>query len=267
LNSISFAKQEIRMLNRALGRRPALRDPRVPRLADHAPADPGADGTVGWSHEVAEWPMCLNDKIGSCTIAGVAHAAQLAGVIAGHERIMSDAEVVTNYSLFGYRPSAAATDQGAAEESVLQAWLTSGLTIGGAVDRIDAYATIAPDNTPLVRTALREFGIVYMGASMPIAAQGQIVWDPPATLSPVDEPGSWGGHCMLLIEAEPDDHPDNLVTFVTWGTLQRATWRWWRTYCEESHAVDHPDWSAPGGLLGVDRAALRAAMLQIKGDA
>jgi hypothetical protein len=72
---------------------------------------------------------------------------------------------------------------------------------------------------------------------------------------------------MLLIEAEPDDHPDNLVTFVTWGTLQRATWRWWRTYCEESHAVDHPDWSAPGGLLGVDRAALRAAMLQIKGDA
>jgi hypothetical protein len=72
---------------------------------------------------------------------------------------------------------------------------------------------------------------------------------------------------MLLIEAEADDHPDNLVTFVTWGSLQQATWRWWRTYCEEAHAVDHPDWSCPGSLLGLDRNALRQSMARLQGSA
>jgi len=250
--------------NMRLGRKPALRDPRVPRLADHAPVDAGADGTISWAGEVASWPMCLNDKLGCCTIAGVAHAAQAVGVIAGAEWIMSDAEVVANYQRFGYVPGNAATDQGAVEEDVLNAWLNDGMTIGGATDRIDAYASIAPNATGLARYALHAFGIVYVGVNLPIAAQGQIVWDPPATLSPIDQPGTWGGHCMLLIAAEPDDHPDGLVTFVTWGMLQQATWRWWLTYCDEAHAVDHPDWSAPGSLLGLDRSALRASMAQLR---
>jgi len=208
--------------------------------------------------------MCLNDNLGCCTIAGVAHAAQAVGVIGGAERIMSDAEVIANYERFGYVPGQAATDQGAVEEDVLRTWLTDGLTIGGTTDRIDAYASIVPTDTALARYALLTFGIVYVGVNLPIAAQGQVVWDTQATLSPIDEPGSWGGHCMLLIAAETDEHQENLVTFVTWGGLQRATWRWWRTYCDECHAVDHPDWSAPEGLLRLDRDALRAAMAQLR---
>jgi len=251
--------------SRRLGRRPPAADPRVPRLEAYLPADAAMPtGTISWAQEVASWPMCLNDRLGCCTIAGVAHAAQAVGVIGGCERIMTDAEVVSNYQRFGYVPGDASTDQGAVEEDVLNVWLNDGLTIGAAVDRIDAYATIRPAATGLARYALNAFGIVYVGVNMPLAAQSQQIWDAPAVLGADDQPGSWGGHCMLLITAEPDHDSDNLVTFVTWGMLQQATWRWWRTYCDEAHAVDHPDWSRPGGLLGLNRTALRRDMAALQ---
>jgi hypothetical protein len=253
---------------RKLGRKPKWPVSVAHQLGALAPtyAAELVDGeTIGWGRAVADWPMCLNDKIGCCTVAGVAHAAQALGVIGGQERIMSDAEVVQNYSLFGYHPGDPATDRGAAEEDVLTAWMKAGMAIGGTLDKINGFASINPNQTGIARFALAEFGVVYVGVNLPIAAQSHGVWDVPATLSPIDQPGSWGGHCMLLIEAEPDEHLDNLVTFVTWGTLQKATWRWWRTYCDEAHAVDHPAWTRPGSLSGFNPEEMRDAMKQIGG--
>ena len=241
-----------------LGRLPAARDPRVPRMGDFVKAPAPVD-EIRWGAAVASWPMALNDRLGCCTIAGVAHAKQMFGVIGGAERVMSDAEVEAGYRRFGYVPRNPASDQGAVEEDVLRSWMQDGFVIGGVLDRIEAYASIPLVDVAGVMTGLSVFGAVYLGVVLPAYVREQDVWHVPAAPSAADL-APLGGHCVLAVEAEPPTGPDACLTVVTWGARQRVTWGWWLACGEEAHVIDHPDWTRAGSLSGVDRAGLRAAM-------
>jgi len=265
----------VRLPGRRLGRLPAKRDARVPRFGAvlrRAVTPLTAPAEVDWSRAVASWPMLENDLIGDCTIAAAAHAVQTFGAYRSQrlgvplERIMTSAEAVANYQLFGYVPGDEATDTGAVIEDVLQRWFTTGLTIGGAVDKISAYASVDPANLERVRLGCWLYGGLTVGLDLPLAAQSRVaVWDAPTAdrsqlTAEAVRPGGWGGHCARLVAVEPATSLDNCVTFATWDHLQRATYRWWLAYADECHVVDHDEWTS--GAAAVNPAGFPASLLR-----
>ena len=62
-----------------LGKAPARHDLRRMARATVAISKlPPAPEAVDWTDGIATWGMMLNDRLGDCTIAGVAHAIQIA---------------------------------------------------------------------------------------------------------------------------------------------------------------------------------------------
>ena len=72
------------------------------------------------------------------------------------------------------------------------------------------------------------------------------------------EPGAWGGHVVNAVAY--DDQ--GCTGVLSWGILQRMTWQFYKTYCDEAYAVLSPDWldgndTAPNRL---DPEALRTEL-------
>ena len=85
------------------------------------------------------------------------------------------------------------------------------------------------------------------------------MWDTGTPASYGDPtPGSWGSHAVLGWAYTGLEDTD-LVQIVTWGRLQPATWRWFRSRVTEAHALFHPQVIGPRGcnFAGVDVDALR----------
>ncbi len=165
-----------------LGKRPRRHDPRTLKLGRYvkstlAPAPPCVDYTRG----ITNWGMMLNDQLGCCTIAAVAHAVQTWTANAGTEISFPDPVILDYYQTWdGYNPADPATDQGGVELDVLNDWRQQGF----AGQALDAYGAIelaqGPHPTiPLleVMDAIWLFGGAYIGVELPLTAQNQEVWD------------------------------------------------------------------------------------------
>jgi hypothetical protein len=182
----------------------------------------------------------LNNGEGDCTIAGWGHLKLLRSTLAGTPVRLSDSDVQALYiaitALEGaaFNPATGDNDNGCVELDVLNYLRKQG--------QIGAFAAIDPSNVDHVKFAIDAFEGVYMGVELPQSAQAQDVWavtDP--ALSGDAAPGSWGGHCMIVV-----DYDASHVTFVTWGTTQKATWEWWTDYVNrnvggEAYAILSPD--------------------------
>lgn len=243
-----------------LGKRPAKHDPRTLRLAAYLPAElPPIPQEHAWSPAVDSWPMFRNDTVGDCTCAGAAHQIR---TWTGNENppsaALTDADVIAMYAaVTGYNEADPSTDQGAYLLDVLKYWRSTGI----ASHKIAAFAQV-PLKEDLVRAAIYLFGGLYVGLLLPISAQEQAVWDVETTAGD-GQPGSWGGHCVVVIDYDADG-----LTCVTWGELRRMTWAFFATYCDEAYAIVSPDWiqdeQSPSGL---DLAALQADLAQVSGQA
>ena len=164
-----------------LGKHPARRDARTLRLARYVQSSlPPAPAAVDYSCAITDWGLMLNDQLGCCTIAGVAHAVQVWTANAGTEVTVPDSVVLNYYQTWdGYNPANPATDQGGTELDVLNDWHQQGFS-GRA---LDAYGALELDAGPHLRLPMMDvmdaiwlFGGAYIGLELPLSAQNQEVW-------------------------------------------------------------------------------------------
>jgi len=282
--------------NLKLGKRPRRHDSRTLKLAHYLKSSlPPAPPSVDYTRGIADWGVMLNDRLGCCTIAAVAHAVQVWTANAGAEISFPDPVILDYYQTWdGYNPADPATDQGGVELDVLNDWRQQGF----AGEALDAYGAIelaqGPHPTiPMleVMDAIWLFGGAYIGVELPISAQTQDVWDVPANLTPDDEPGSWGGHAVYLVGYEaPATTPalsappllnqegsfagpnpvsrvpcPGSLTCITWGQLKKMTWLWFAKYCSEAYALVSKDWIEASGVApsGFDLATLEADLKSV----
>lgn len=239
-----------------LGKKARRLDGRTLKLARYLTAAlPSAPVSVDWSHQITDWGMMCNDKLGCCTIAAVGHALQTWTANAlGRELTVPDSSILAYYEKWdGYNPSDASTDQGGVELDVLKSWQQQGFDGNG----LDAFAGVSPASEYMVQPAINLFGGLYIGVELPVTAQNQTVWDTSADSaeSTDAQPGSWGGHAIYLVGYDAIG-----PVCVTWGLLKKMTWAWFGRYCSEAYALISKDWLEATGITpgGLDLAALEA---------
>jgi len=219
-----------------LGKQVARHDPRTLLLASYVThALPTPPPAFDLTTKVKAWGMMENDQIGDCTCAAAGHLLMEWTANAGKKMFTpTDKQVVAAYSaITGYNPTTGANDNGAVEIDVLNYWRQTGI----AGHKIGAYVALEPSNHNHIMDSVFIFEGCYIGLQLPISAQAQTqnhqVWSvPPGGPSGDGKPGSWGGHAVPVVA-----YDSRGVTVVTWGDLQRMTWSFWETYCEEAYAI------------------------------
>lgn len=242
-----------------LGRKAVKTDSRTLALRDYlTPALPPPPAARDWTKGVTAWGMMLNDTLGDCTIAGVAHAVQVWTANTASMDTVPDPTVLSYYEKWdGYNPAKPATDAGGIELDVLNDWQKSANGFAGI--KLKAFADPKVSDLVSVRQAIELFGGVYIGLNLPITAQTQDVWDVAADGGANAKPGSWGGHCVFVPKYDQAG-----FTCITWGALKTMTLAFWEQYCDEAHALLAPAWlnvkTSPGGF---DLAQLEADLKAI----
>jgi len=244
--------------NMKLGRKAIKTDTRTLALRDYlTPALPPPPPAVDWTRGIADWGPMLNDTLGDCTIAGVAHAVQVWTANTGSITTVPDPTVQTYYEKWdGYVPGNASTDSGGIELDVLNNWQKQGFDGHSLL----AFADPKVANLVEIRQSIALFGGVYIGLSLPLTAQTQDVWDVVPNGGAKAKKDSWGGHCVFV--AGYDAHG---FTCITWGKLKTLTVAFWKKYCDEAHALLSQDWlTAKGSPNGFNQAQLQTDLNAIK---
>lgn len=195
---------------------------------------PALPGSVVRSDLVKAWGMMVNNRLGNCTIAAAGHGEQItsAAISKGAQvHTPSDAQIEAAYWATGTE------DDGRAELDILNFWTNEG--IGDS--KIEGFVSIVPNSTAFHQTeyAIDLFGFAYIGVALPLSAQAQTsqgLWK--KVEGPGSDPGSWGGHAIILVDYDDVTGP----TCVTWGQTLKMTWDFYETYCDEAYAVILPEW-------------------------
>jgi hypothetical protein len=276
-----------------LGKLPYVPDSRSLKLSDYLTGTlPTAPSSYNWDHFVhLPWGMCLNDTIGDCAIAGPDHLILAWTSSASKPVVVPDQATLTAYSaVSGYNPVTQENDNGCQLIDVLKYWRSTGIdghTIG-------AFAEINVKNLEEVKSAIDIFGGVDIGVQLPLAAQQMGThWTTPPKASPapqpwwmqyysavktklgaapvkVDEsltgnwaPGSWGGHCVVVLDYSD---AEQAFTIVSWGELIKMDYGFFKAYCDEAWAVVSKDILNAKGedVQGLDLAKLTADLAEVK---
>ena len=242
---------------RALGRLPAKRDHRVPRLSVLAPSLPTAPARCTfYVAKVTRWILGDNDRIGDCTCVAPANVILALTTLAGCPKRLLDDNIVAFYSgVSGYMPSDPNSDQGAMIEDVLAAWHARGIDD----DKLDGYATIEPGDHERVMQAIALLGPVDLGVNLPSGWLQSPVWDVSTATG-----GIAGGHCVVAV-----GYTEQGPLIVSWGQLFTMTWAGWDACVEEAHALLSRDALTQAGrdFGGIDWTALEDTMSAIRGTA
>ena len=227
-----------------LGKKKAIHNPKALLLADYLDLTavlPSIPQHCYWGAKIKTWPMMLNDSLGDCTCAAAGHLVQLWTADESTEVDLSDSTILEAYEgACGYNPNDPSTDQGGVETVVLDYWKKTG--IGG--HKLFAYLALEPGNISLIKASIFLFGGVYIGVGLPLSAQSQSnpggCWSvaPGGTNTANGAVGSWGGHAIPVI-----GYNDNVLTVVTWGSIQYMTYNFWNLYCDEAYAPLSEDWA------------------------
>lgn len=222
---------------------------------------------VDRSSRVSSIPMYLNDQIGDCTIAGIAHLYGAVSVYGGHPEVMfEDGEIQSVYSrVSGYVPGNANTDNGALCSTVLADNKANGISdTAGIVHKNLGYAKLGnPADEELVAQCLDVFGSLYVGFNvqshmMTEFSDGQVwTWQNGDSLD--------GGHCVVLQRRYPCGSMHGVLEYYSWGQRQRADFGWQANAVEEAWVVVTPEWITANGATveGMDLQQLLADMADV----
>jgi len=252
----------IQVPGRCLGKLPPIEDSRTLGMAKYIGSSlPVPPRVVDNSHGIQSWGMMGNDTLGDCTCAAVGHLIQVWTATASSEFTTPDSDIEALYSgACGYVPGNPNTDNGGSLLGVLNYWRNKG--VPGTGDKIAAYVALDPTNYKHIQDALWLFGAAYIGLMLPLSAQSQVgqIWCE-SNDSSQNEQGSWGGHCVAVVGFDGGG-----LTCVTWGALQRMTWGFWHTYCDEAYGVLSADWLSKAGTSpeGFDLAQLQADLTAVE---
>lgn len=219
----------------------------LPRFEDYLSDLPSVPaGPVDRASRVTQWPMYLNDTIGDCTIAGMAHSIGAMSVYSGHSEVLfSDDVIQSAYSaVSGYDPATGANDNGATLAAVCQHMTTTGMTdTTGKVHKLAGWAEIENFREyDVMRAALYTFGTVYLAYNLPQSAEDQFANGEPFT--PVEGSPIIGGHCIVL---QRDSLGTDEYDPVTWGSLWKMNRAFHWDYCVEAVALVSNDWIRANG--------------------
>ena len=229
--------------NMRLGKKAAVAPVHVPTLGRYAVSAPlpRPPAVVDWSGGVA-WPMLANDTVGDCVIAAMLHAIAAAQRWReGSAILQPDRIALANYSAIGkYVPGHPATDNGLVIADAMEDWRANGIMTEQGLNRAQGVARV--EHAPQTKAALWLLGPLILGVQLPVAAQTQDVWTKPANLDGDNAPGSWGGHCVLLVGMDQD----GVASLVTWGGVKKAEAGWMDSYLDETWIAVQSDWVASG---------------------
>jgi hypothetical protein len=242
-----------------LGRLPAQHRESNFKLARYLKkkALPAAPSSVHYGRTVTQlggsFPMYGNDRLGDCTCAAVGHMVEVWTANGKGEVVTPTEDAIERL----YIPETGSDDTGRYLNDVLDYWRKTGVDGG---DTIHAYAEVNLKDQAEVEAATWLFGGLYIGLGLPVTAQQQKVWHIDRTAPAADQqPYSWGGHCVDTTGYATSQG----VYCVTWGSILRMTWGFFRAYCDEAFAVISTDWldsagHSPKVAQALDLAALDA---------
>lgn len=236
-------------------------DPRVALSRSGLPPVPLTQD-VDRASAVQSWPMYLNDQLGDCTIAAMAHMyGAWTQYASGREALFADDVVQGTYSrVGGYVPGDPNTDQGCVMADVLADQKASGMTDNaGHAHKVAGYAAFGnPADEVLLGQVLDVFGTVYVGINVQQQMEDEFSAQQPWTWDPAGQ--SIGGHAICLQRRLGSGNAP--LEYVTWGALQPATTAFQAGAAEEAWAVVTEDWLQANGTTveGLDLAQLLADM-------
>lgn len=172
--------------------------------------------------------MYRNDELSDCTAVSTYNGARAICKLV-HNTSLIDLNVVTDnvvnfYSTCsGYNPNIPGTDNGADIDHVMKTAMIHGVptmsdTLYPQIGEFDI------NDLESIRNGIDMFGVLHLGVGLALADQNtNRVWD---ITTPGDQSlASWGWHDLNIWEyAGKED--TSLVTLLTWGKKQYATWRW-----------------------------------------
>lgn len=229
------------------------------KMASYLPTvlPPVPTGTIDVSEGITSWPMYMNDHLGDCACAAPAHMEMIFSRMTGAEKDPTDQDVLALYELQGYQPGNPATDQGSSMGNVLSNWRNG----QWAASSIYAYCQVDQRSMDHVRLALWLFRGLYIGAGLPVTAQGQEVWDVVPSAPSQNAPYSWGGHAINVVSI----NEDSTIDFISWGRRMKMTLNFWDTYVDEVYPVVTKDLKEGSTLQdnGFDVEHLEADMAEL----
>ena len=236
-----------------LGKLPPKRDNRTLKLAKYLDFDtfPPIPERIVWSGPVSEWTMMKNDEVGDCAIAAVGHIVQTWTANESKEVILSDDQIVDAYAeICGYDKENNQNDGGCIMLDVLNFWRKNGIE----THDIEGFVSVNPKNKKEIMAALYLFGSVYIGLNLPLYIQDMDEWMYPSPTGADDIPGSWGGHAVMIVDADQES-----LQIVSWGKRMKMGWAFFHKYCDEAYCVFGPeDWATDGAAPnGFDIEQLR----------
>jgi hypothetical protein len=164
--------------------------------------------------------MYLNDQLGDCVIAGMAH---LVGVFTGNAGQVPDqftADQITGmYSAIGgYVPGDPSTDQGCDERTAMAYWQSQGAPAGS--NQIAGWVSIDGTNIQRVKTALWLFENLLFGVELPDRWVNPAPEAPGFTWDVAGPTVEDNGHCFVGV-----GYDDRGVLIDTWGMLGTITYQ------------------------------------------
>ncbi|BCI68047.1 C1 family peptidase [Acetobacter aceti] len=234
-------------MTRRLGKLAPRHDPRTFRMsAPLARALPVIPPSADWAPDVS-WPMWCNDRYGCCTQVSVASAIRTWTGAAQAPILLTDDEVLENYSAVTsppFDPDQPATDRGAVELDVLNHWIRYGLAMPGSQpgrSYLTAYGAIDPRNRQSVQRAIAFLGGAYIGLSLP---QWCCDTDDDWTYDPQRDNSIAGGHAVWLHGYDAD-----WLYLNTWGGPRRMSYEFLAQFCDEAYGlVARQHWSDIHGV-------------------
>lgn len=211
------------------------------------------------------WGMLGNDMLGDCTIAGALHATMAwCAEGAGQDvtGLFTKELAVDLYSaITGYSPNRPGSDQGALIRDIIDFQINQGMPdTNHKVHKIAAKLLIDHRNIKEVLYAMYLFGDVELGIQVPSSAQQQFREGKPWMVVPGDY--IEGGHDVPAMAFDGE-----YINVVTWGSVQRMSFDFFRTYCDEAWVKLSPDMLNGQGLSpeGFNLAQLQADLNVLNG--
>lgn len=213
-----------------LGKLPARPDAIKLRLTKYLPiqAIPFKGGHYSL---IDNWGMLGNDQYGDCVCAGAGHETMLWNKEAGNDVVVDTPEALLMYhDVTGFDKNDPSTDQGTDMELAAKWRRKTGiLDTSSKRHKVAAYLDITAGDKDQMEHAIYFFGAVGIGIQFPQSAMAQFnageTWIVKKG-SPIE-----GGHYVPAVGFD-----QTYIYVVTWGKIQRMSWNFFRTYCDEAIA-------------------------------
>ena len=139
--------------------------------------------------------MNMNDALGDCVEAFVAHAIGVFTCNAGQGVVLTDGQIVGMYeAMGGYVPGDPATDQGTDMGTALSVWQQSGTPTG--YNKISGSLAVDATNTEECRQAIYLFENLMLGLELPDAYVNPFPSNNGFTWDVAGLPNPSQGHCI-----------------------------------------------------------------------